>query len=152
MTRRDGPEWANPPTTPEPAPPPGATPLDQAFEEHSLYALRAAVAAIGALLGLSADRLDGLVVAANELATNAIRYGGGSGRLRLWRAGDDLCCQVSDHGPGIPDPETAGTRPVPLSSESGRGLWIVRQFCDQVHIATSPAGTTVTVTLNNAGA
>jgi anti-sigma regulatory factor (Ser/Thr protein kinase) len=84
---------------------------------------------------------------ATELATNAIRHGGGTGRLRMWRTDNTLHVQVRDDGPGITDPHLAGTRPVPLTAVGGRGLWIVRQLCDDLHIATT-AGTTITASFD----
>ena len=48
----------------------------------------------------------------SELATNAVRHGGGSGRLRLWTDDQVLVCEVSDTGAGITDPNPGEpTRP-----------------------------------------
>jgi hypothetical protein len=33
---------------------------------------------------------------------------------------------------------------VPPHSRGGRGLWIVRQLCDALHIITTTSGTTIT--------
>jgi anti-sigma regulatory factor (Ser/Thr protein kinase) len=119
--------------------------LDTTFDGDDLYPLRAAVAAHAAEFGLAEPGLGRLLVVATELATNAIRHGGGSGRLRLWRQDGSLLCQVTDDGPGIADPTAAGTREVPLSTEGGRGLWIVRKFTDEVSITPREPGTCVTV-------
>jgi anti-sigma regulatory factor (Ser/Thr protein kinase) len=100
-----------------------------------------------ARLGLPEQNISGLLIVATELATNAIRHGGGTGRLRLWRTDNTLHLQVSDDGPGITDPYLAGTRPVPLTAVGGRGLWIVRQLCDDLHVATT-AGTTMTASFH----
>jgi len=78
--------------------------LDLPFAGDDLYLLRAAVAAHAGRLGVADDRIGHLVTVASELAANAIRHGGGAGRLRLWRDPTAVFCQVSDHGPGIPDP------------------------------------------------
>lgn len=135
----------------DPRRPPVAAPtqaaLDQTFGADGLVALRSAVAAHADHLGLPADRLADLVLAAHELAANAVRHGGGRGRLKLWRADGALTCAVSDGGTGLAHPETAGmTRPDPRSA-GGRGIWLVRQLCDTVDIRTGPTGTTITVTL-----
>jgi anti-sigma regulatory factor (Ser/Thr protein kinase) len=128
--------------------PPVETPailLDQGFDDDSLYRVRAAVAARVATL---ADRrtVDTMVLIAHELASNAVRHGGGTGRLRLWVAGGELHCEVSDCGTGLPSPSRAGrSRPAP-SLSGGRGLWIARQFSG-LRISASPAGTTITATL-----
>lgn len=121
--------------------------LDTAFDADDLYTLRAAVAAHAAEFGLTEPGLSRLLVVATELATNAIRHGGGRGRLRLWRQSGSIHCEVSDDGPGIADADTAGSQPAPLSQEGGRGLWVVRQFTDEFRITPGGAGTTVTVSI-----
>jgi anti-sigma regulatory factor (Ser/Thr protein kinase) len=124
--------------------------LVQEFDLNSLYALRAAVSAHAVTLGLPEERLGTIVLIATELATNAIRHGAGTGRLRLWRSDQTVHLQVSDDGPGMAQPDKAGRRPAPLSSPGGRGLWIVRQVSDRLDIAADH-GTTVTVGLNIEG-
>src|SRR5262249_36161967 len=105
--------------------------LDQTFDAESLFHLRSAVAAHGTDLGMAEPVLEDLVLVAHELASNAVRHGQATsavpGRLRLWRDGDLIFCEVSDQGPGIADPETVGTMQVPPGATGGRGLWIVRQ-------------------------
>jgi anti-sigma regulatory factor (Ser/Thr protein kinase) len=131
----------------------GATPsLDQTFCEDSLYSLRNAVAAHGTALGLSAPRVADLVLLAHELASNAVRHGGATpadpARLRLWSTATPpaVICEVTDNGPGLVDPDHAGTEPVAVTAGDGRGLWIVRQVADTVDIAAGPAGTRITAT------
>src|ERR1700734_2783961 len=85
--------------------PGGGTPiLDQLFDVDSLFALRAAVAAHAAAAGLPQHRADDLVVAVHELAANAVLHGAGHGRLRLWRQGEALRCEVTDDGGPPPRP------------------------------------------------
>jgi len=121
--------------------------LEVGVEATGLYPLRAAVAAHATDLGMGEGQLDKLLVVVTELATNVIRHGGGAGRLQLWRDADMIACQVTDDGPGIADPETAGMRPIPLDADCGRGLWIVRQLCDQVTIESNGHGSTVTASM-----
>ncbi|MBV1850464.1 ATP-binding protein [Catellatospora tritici] len=118
------------------------------FTAPDLYSLRAAVGAHAAAHGMVDGQLSKLLVVVTELAANAIRHGGGRGRLRLWRVGDALRCEVTDGGPGIGDPDAAGVRPVPVRADGGRGLWIVRQFSDQVTIISDLSGTAVTAVLH----
>lgn len=123
--------------------PAGTAVLEQAFDSGSLFALRAAVAAHAAAAGLSRSRVYDVVVAAHELAANAVRHGAGRGRLRLRADGAFLYCQVSDDGPArLGDQQPAGT--APWRREHGHGLWLVDQVADQFSIDHGPAGTTVT--------
>ena len=86
-----------------------------------------------------------LNVVVTELITNVILHGGGEGRLRLSVHDDSLYCQVTDYGPGIARPHTAGWRPPSTADPvSSRGLWIVRMLCDHLLIDSSHIGTTVT--------
>jgi anti-sigma regulatory factor (Ser/Thr protein kinase) len=124
---------------------PAAVILDQPFDADELYTLRAAVAAHAAQLELSGDRLDDLLIVAGELATNAIRHGGGGGRLRLWHDPTALHCQISDHGPGIADVTVGSTRPKPTDAR-GRGMWICRQLADTLVIQPGDHGRGATVT------
>jgi anti-sigma regulatory factor (Ser/Thr protein kinase) len=126
---------------------PGAAELTQHFDHAGLRALRSAVGAHAARLGLAQFAVDNMVLVAHELAANVVRHAGGAGRLRLWGTDGFVYCEVSDAGPGIPDPDAVGTsRPAPQSS-GGRGLWLVRQICARVTVRTGPGGTTITVAL-----
>jgi anti-sigma regulatory factor (Ser/Thr protein kinase) len=122
-------------------PVPDTVALDLGFDSAGLYGMRAAVAAHASRLGAAEEELEGLLIVASELATNAIRHGGGSGRLRLWRTDGRLCCEVSDEGPGIADPEAGSKRPE-LTQIGGRGLWITRQLCEQLTLVNTAPGTT----------
>ena len=120
---------------------PDSVDLDQTFDINSLHMLRKTVAAHADRLGAPNDQVERLIIVAGELATNAIRHGGGRGRLLLWHHDDALHCQVSDQGTGTKDP-TAGTSPPnPLARESGgRGLWICRNLASELTISTGPNG------------
>jgi anti-sigma regulatory factor (Ser/Thr protein kinase) len=126
-------------------PPGGSLILDQPFDSGSLYALRSAVGAHAAEAGLSPPRVYDVVIAAHELAANAVRHGAGRGRLRLHSDGPLLYCQVSDDGPasgnGKPGP-APGTPPWP--SQHGHGLWLIAQVADWLSVDHGPAGTTAT--------
>ena len=117
--------------------------LEQAFDSGSLYALRAAVAAHAAAAGLSRSRVYDVVIAAHELAANAVRHGAGRGRLQLWADGAFLYCQVSDDGPA----RSGNQQPTGAAAwrhEHGHGLWVVGEVADQFSIDHGPAGTTAT--------
>jgi anti-sigma regulatory factor (Ser/Thr protein kinase) len=99
------------------------------------------VAAFAARCGLTGQRLDDLVLAANEIATNAIRHGAGHGQIRLWRDGNWLLCEITD--PGDSDNGMLGALPPDADADHGHGLWISRQLCDLLQIRTRQPGTTV---------
>jgi anti-sigma regulatory factor (Ser/Thr protein kinase) len=92
---------------------------------------------------LGKDRADDLVLAVNELATNSVRHGGGTGTLRMWTEPDVLVCEIHDAG-DIADPQEGCTPPTP-DQPSGRGLWVVRQLVDLTRISSLPTGTVVRV-------
>ena len=111
------------------------------FTQRTLPALRRAVSEWAGDAGLIGDRADELVIAANEIATNSLRYGGGRGTLLVWRDHESVLCEVRDGG-RITDPMVDRVRPDQLSS-GGRGLWLANQLCDLVQIRSGRAGTVV---------
>lgn len=135
--------------------------LDLVFESSTLSALRAAVKANARQAGLPERRAEDVVLSVHELATNAIRHGGGAGRLRMWRLGGALRCQVADSERPAPqnkasqgaDHDTVAgiLRAVPvtsLRSGPGHGLWLVRKVADRVRIWSDARGVRVIVTFN----
>jgi anti-sigma regulatory factor (Ser/Thr protein kinase) len=111
------------------------------FDGDSLVALRSAVAAHGGQFGLSDAQVEDLVLAAHELASNAVRHGGGSGRLRMWRIDGSVFCEVVDSGGGFSYPRPDGDRRPALGATGGRGLWIVARVVDVLQISTGMHGT-----------
>ena len=120
--------------------------LSRAFTGAELVALRHDVAEFAARHGLTDLALHRFVLAAGELATNAVHHGGGSGRLEAWRTGDVLHCRVTDQGPGLPATYRQRDDPPPARALSGRGLWLARRNTDTMTIDSRSSGTTITVT------
>lgn len=110
---------------------------------NDLVRLRQQVTRAAHLAGLEPDRGAQLALAVSEAATNAIQHATGSALVAISHAHDRLTVQVTDDGPGIPTAVTEDRLPPAPDALSGRGLWLVRQFCDQVHIQTGDAGTRV---------
>jgi anti-sigma regulatory factor (Ser/Thr protein kinase) len=82
-----------------------------------------------------------LVLVVNEITTNSVRHGGGSGVLRMWVEDGELLCEVRDAGV-IEDPLAGRSRPLP-DRGSGFGLWLANQLCDLVQIRSGPDGSAV---------
>jgi anti-sigma regulatory factor (Ser/Thr protein kinase) len=111
------------------------------FGLTDLRAVRALVSQRAANAGLTQDRTDDFVVAANEVATNSVRYGGGRGTVRLWEDAGALVCEMRDRG-RIAQPLVGRERP-PTDRDGGAGLFLANQFCDLVQLRSSADGTTV---------
>lgn len=103
---------------------------------------RELVRSAAAEAALPPERVAEAVLAAHEVAMNALTHGRGRGAVRIWRADSELVCEVEDHGPGLSDP-LAGSKPPDTHRDRGRGLWITRQLCDRVEIESAPGGTLV---------
>jgi anti-sigma regulatory factor (Ser/Thr protein kinase) len=124
--------------------------LERDFDRGSLSALRSAVAAFAARAGLPPGRVGDLVLVTHELASNAVRHGAGSGRLRMWTYGLAVNCEVTDDGPaqvsaGATPPAAGGQRltaSAPWAVEHGHGLWVAGQLADQSSQRSGPGGTT----------
>ena len=119
--------------------------LSATVHASNVAALRHRVRDLTSECGMDAEQVDGFAVAVNEIMTNAVRHGGGSGQLRLWCDGRVLC-EVDDRGPGFDaGPHLRRTeRPAP-SSRGGLGLWLARQTSDDLAIESGPTGTTVSI-------
>lgn len=101
--------------------------------------IRRAMLDVGRARTHDAALTEQFVLAANEVATNAIVHGGGHGRVRMWADDHELACLVSDAGPGLDD-VLAGFDPPGHGGVGGRGLWIARQLCERVRVGRAPEG------------
>ncbi|MFD7614969.1 ATP-binding protein [Streptomyces sp. NPDC059828] len=118
--------------------------LDTHFSAGDLAKLRLRVDEIAAIAGLIGSRRAEFVLAMHEVACNAVRHGGGSGSLKLYLGPGTLRCQVTDEGPGFDEDVIPCVPPALETSESGRGLWLVRHVTDHMRIVKGPVGTDVT--------
>ncbi len=116
--------------------------LTESFDRNRVTALRHVVASCAEAAGLGDGRLEDFVVAVNELLTNAVRHGGGSGRVELWRDNGSVVCEVTDRGGGL-----QGSRPdrPTMDEPGGWGLWLAGELTDTIEIQTGPEGTTVRI-------
>ncbi|BCB75772.1 hypothetical protein GCM10022251_26340 [Phytohabitans flavus] len=115
--------------------------LETSFAEGELPSVRHRLEAVARRCGLTPDEAYDWVIAVNELMGNALRHGGGSGELLVWRDGD-LYCEVRDRGLGFaaePYLEPRA-RPAP-SADGGLGLWIAQRMTSEMRIESGPSGT-----------
>lgn len=99
--------------------------------------------AVGRLLGhdVDDDGLAAVALAVTELVANALEHAGTPADVSVWRVDGAVVLQVSDGGAGFDDPFPE-LRP-PGTGPRGRGLWIVGQLADRVHVAAGRTGTAV---------
>jgi prepilin-type processing-associated H-X9-DG protein len=127
-------------TAPLSDPPPSVERITFA-QPTSLVDVRAFVDSRAARAGLDRKRTAALVLAADEIAANSIRHGGGRGTLAIWATAESVVCEVHDRG-HVDDP-LAGRQLPDAARTDGRGLWIANQLCDLVQVRSTPDGTVV---------
>jgi anti-sigma regulatory factor (Ser/Thr protein kinase) len=109
---------------------------------EDLVSFREALAREMSAEGVPQVRAVDMLVAANEIATNALRHGSGLDKLRVGRADGRFVCEISDRGAGFDDP-LAGYMPPKDPRQSGPGLWIARQLASRVDFLPGEDGFTV---------
>ena len=124
--------------SPLPPPPDGVEEL--AFDGSTLREVRNATRSAAVDAGMH-HRVNDVVLAVSEVATNSTKYGGGHGTFRTWRDGDTLVFEVADRG-RVTDALVGRVAP-PVDQVGGRGLWLCNQLCDLVQLHSTDAGTTV---------
>ncbi|WP_158848895.1 sensor histidine kinase [Saccharothrix deserti] len=126
-----------------PLPPPPADVLVRRFDLDSLGTTRRLVAGFATDASLTADHVEDLVLAVNELTTNSVVHAGGSGTLLLWREGGVVVCEVRDAG-RLANP-MVGRRNPGASGRGGYGVMLVNLLCDLVRVHTGEDGTAIRV-------
>jgi serine/threonine-protein kinase RsbW len=121
--------------------PTGEPVLSRRFGGGDIPTLRRAVAGQAELAGLDERRSDDLILVVDEILTNAVRHGGGTGLLEIWVSAGRVTFRVVDGGPGM-DASLTPRPPAPTQG-GGRGLWIAYQLTDEITISSSPGGTAV---------
>lgn len=119
--------------------------LDSVNKAESTAAQFAAVA------GFNQDEQDNIAMAVREAAVNAVLHGNAHDPAKkvflvCERIGDALVITVTDQGKGL-DPSCI---PDPLSPEnlmkgSGRGIFLIRAFMDEVKFRNTHPGTEITL-------
>jgi len=90
-----------------------------------------------------AQTLD-LLLAATEIANNAMQHGGGIQEVRVGRARGRFVCEIVDRGDGFDDPAAGYLAP---RAGIGAGLWVARQLTWRIEFFHSPTGFTTRIWL-----
>ncbi len=101
--------------------------------------------------GIDEDARFGIAMAVREAAANAVFHGNHEDATKTIQAtfentGQSLIFRIADQGEGL-DPDTL---PDPLAPEnllrgSGRGIFLIRSFMDEVHFRQLQPGTELTL-------
>ncbi|GAB2733612.1 hypothetical protein GCM10027072_30450 [Streptomyces bullii] len=100
--------------------------------------------------GVDPDISYDLSVALSEACANAVEHGGGTAqggsseayRVTAYLDGEKCRIEVADAGPGFPGAASGRSRPparpAPSDAENGRGLCLIQELADHVHIGNKP--------------
>lgn len=105
-------------------------------------------------LNINPDKIPGLLLAITEASTNAIIHGNKSDENKLvtidvTKENGQLVIVVKDQGKGfdpelIPDPTESDN----LLKDSGRGIYLMRVYMDDLRFNVTPGGTETILILN----
>lgn len=105
-------------------------------------------------LKVKEDKIPGLLLSVTEATTNAIKHGNNSDvnkkvRITVNKEDDKLYIRIKDEGNGfnpseVPDP----THPENLLKDSGRGLYLMKFYMDDIKYQILPDGTETVLILN----
>lgn len=127
--------------------PPPPSPIEVLnFSHGQLDRVRSYVAIRARNAGMRAQKISDLIVSVNEIATNSLRYGGGSGTLKVWQTAASIVCEVRDGG-RLDQPLAGRRRPSP-GQIGGFGVWLIHQLCDLVQMRTFADGSVVRLHMN----
>ncbi|WP_219518598.1 ATP-binding protein [Nonomuraea ceibae] len=102
-----------------------------------LAELRRRVRAFGVGADLSGQRLQDLVIAAHEAASNVLRHGGGRGTLIAWRDADGVSLDVVDTAGTLTEARLRRTQP-DLDRGRRRRTVLIRTLCDEAWVEHEP--------------
>ncbi|MDT0403073.1 ATP-binding protein [Streptomyces edwardsiae] len=96
--------------------------------------------------GVDPDISYDLSVALSEACANAVEHGGDTARGAVSEAyrvtayldGEKCRIEVTDTGPGFPGATGSRPRQAPADAEHGRGLGLIQELADHVHIGNKP--------------
>ena len=113
---------------PSASPPPATPALTWHLQDVAeLPAVRAELRRNGAAGRPNPDLLDQVVLALDEMASNALRHGGGEVRATVRLTDDAYLIEVSDQAAGAPPTPAVGRDP----SEGGLGLYLIAEMATE---------------------
>ena len=101
--------------------------------------------------GFDEDARGGISMAVREAMINAVMHGNGYSadkrvKLSFEQSGDDLVITIRDEGAGMdPDSVPDPLAPENLMKQSGRGIFLMRAFMDDVRFRKLEPGTEITL-------
>jgi serine/threonine-protein kinase RsbW len=138
-------------TNPVSAPREGPMSFSLSSTMESVSEVEAAADKLAERAGLDEDERFKLTMAVREATVNAVLHGNEYDpakliSVKLENTGSDLVISIADQGKGV-DPETL---PDPLAPENllrgtGRGIFLIRSFMDEVHFRHLNPGTELTL-------
>ncbi|WP_433179237.1 ATP-binding protein [Actinoallomurus sp. CA-150999] len=117
------------------------------FTAEQLPSVRRFTEALARRYKVSEGLIGDLVIAVNEIATNAVRHGSPHAELSMWTEDGSVIAEIHDSGTWTPADAPGGTPPPP-EAEGGMGIWVARQICSAVNIRTGINGTVVRLELS----
>lgn len=101
--------------------------------------------------GFDEDTRGGIAMAVREAMINAVMHGNGYSsdkrvNLSFEETGGNLVITIADEGPGLdPDDVPDPLAPENLMKQSGRGIFLMRAFMDEVKFRKLEPGTEITL-------
>jgi anti-sigma regulatory factor (Ser/Thr protein kinase) len=123
--------------------------LEIGFALEDLPEVRREISSFVNDAGLSDARIEELVLAVNEITTNAVLHGRPPATLRAWDTPGEVVVEVTDAGDGVGD-VLAGQLIPPSTTLGGRGLWVARLLSDAVEVRCDESGCSVTIRASTA--
>jgi anti-sigma regulatory factor (Ser/Thr protein kinase) len=117
--------------------------LELQFGLEELPTVRRLIGSFALDAGLTGSRTEEIVLAANEITTNAVVHGRPPTTVRAWNSDGEIIIEVTDAGEGIRD-VLAGQLAPPTDGLGGRGLWLTRLLSDALEVCNA-GGCTVTM-------
>jgi anti-sigma regulatory factor (Ser/Thr protein kinase) len=112
--------------------------LQELVLDNGAVSFRERLTAAMARAGVADGSARGMLVAADEVLSNAIRHGGGVQGVHAGRVGDEFLCEISADGRWHDDP-LAGFLPPRPDAVAGGGLWVARQLTRRLELLPSPS-------------